>query len=77
MDRDKIGIGLGALLFGVHQYHAFISHFDLLGGTVQPFPDRDLEVWVVSIILVAFGSGAVAFLILSKLVLQSLVMVVG
>jgi len=34
MDRDKIGVGLGALLFGVCQYHAFIGHFDPLGGAV-------------------------------------------
>ena len=68
MDRDKIEIGLRALLFGVCQHHTFVSHLDPSGGTVQSFPDRDLEVWVFSIVLVAFGSGAVAFFILSELV---------
>jgi len=77
MDRDKIGVRLGALLFGVGQHHAFISHLDPLGGAVESFPDRDFEVWVVSISLVAFRSGAVALLILSELVFQSLVTVVG
>jgi len=77
MDRDKIGVGLGALLFGVGQHYAFISHLDPLGQAVQPFPNRDLEVWVVSIVLVSLGRRAVALFILSKLVFQSLVMVVG
>ena len=77
MDRDKIGIRLGALLFGVGQHHAFIGHLDPLGQMVQPFSDGDFEVWVVSISLVAFRSGAVALLILSELVFQSLVTVVG
>jgi len=77
MDRDKIGIRLGALLFGVGQHHAFIGHLDPLGQMVQPFSDGDFEVWVVSIALVAFGGGTVALFILSKLVFQLLVMVVG
>ena len=34
MDRDKIGVGLGALLFGVGQYHAFIGHLDPFGRAV-------------------------------------------
>jgi len=77
MDRDKIGIGLGALLFSVHQHHAFVGHFDPFGGVVQPFPDGNLEVWIVSIALVSFGGSAVALFIVSKLVFQSLVTVVG
>jgi len=77
MDRDEIEVGLGALLFGIGQYHAFIGHLDPLGGTIQPFPNRDLEVWVVSIVLVPFRGGTVTFFILSKLVFQLLVTVMG
>jgi len=77
MDRDKIGIRLGALLFSVCQHHAFIGHLDPLGRAVQPFPNRDLEVWVVDIVLVSFGGSAVALFIVSKLVFQLLVTVVG
>jgi len=77
MDRDEIGVGLRALLFGVGQHHAFIGHLDLLGGAIQAFADRDLEVWVVDVALVAVGGGTVTFFIVSKLVFQSLVMVMG
>ena len=77
MDRDEIGIRLGALLFGIGQHHALVGHLDPLGWVVQPFPDRDFEVWIVSIVLVSLGRGAVALFILSKLVFQSLVMVMG
>jgi len=77
MDRNEIGIGLGALLFSVGQYHAFVCHLDPLGRSVEALADGHLEVWVVSIALVSVGSTAIAFFILSKLVFQSLVMVVG
>jgi len=77
MDRDKIGVGLRALLFGIGQHHAFIGHLDPLGRTVQPLSNRDLEVWIVSIAFVSFRGRTIALLILSKLVFQSLVTVVG
>jgi len=77
MDRDEIGVRLGALLFGVGQHYAFISHLDPLGWAVQPFPNRDLEVWVVSIALVSLRCRAVALFVLSELVFQSLVTVMG
>ena len=77
MDRDKIGVGLGPLLFSVGQHHAFIGHLDPLGGAVQAFTNGDFEVWIVDIALVSVRSGAVAFFIVSELVFQLLVMVVG
>jgi len=77
MDRDKIGVGLGALFFSVGQHHAFIGHLDPFGGAVQAFANGDLKIWVVDIAFVAVGSSAVAFFIVSKLVFQSLVTVVG
>ena len=77
MDRDEIGVGLRALLFGIGQHHAFIGHFDPLGGAIQAFANGDLEIWVVGIVLVAVGSGAVAIFIVSELVFQSLETVVG
>jgi len=77
MDRNKIGVGLGALFFSVGQHHAFISHLDPFGGMIQAFADGDFEVWIVGIALVAVRSSAVALFIVSELVFQSLVMVVG
>jgi len=77
MDRDEIGVGLRALLLGVGQHHAFIGHFDPLGGVIQAFPNGYFEVWIVDVALVAFGGAAVALFILSKLVFQSLVTVMG
>ena len=65
------------MLFGVGQHHAFISQFDPLGGAIQAFTNGDLKVWVVSIALVPLRGRAIAFFILSELVFQLLVMVMG
>ena len=77
MDRDKIGVRLGALPFSIGQHHAFIGHLDPFGGAIQAFANGDFEVWVVDVVFVAIGGSAIAFVIVSKLVFQSLVMVVG